>query len=64
MTGNRDWVSFDSYRLNLNLNILFPRNQLNYVIEEIKNPERWETRKRQAVDNITIVLNILLHVFL
>lgn len=64
MTGNRYWVSFDSYRLNLNLNILFPRNQLNYVIEEIKNPERWETRKRQAVDNITIVLNILLHVFL
>lgn len=63
MTGNRYWVSFDSYRLNLNLNILFPRNQLNYVIEEIKNPERWETRKRQAVDNITIVLNILLHVF-
>lgn len=33
-------MSFDSYRLNLNLNILFPRNQLNYVIEEIKNPER------------------------
>lgn len=64
MTGNRYWVSFDSYRLNLNLNILFPRNQLNYVIEEIKNPERWETRKRLAVDNITIVLNILLHVFL
>lgn len=63
MTGNRYWVSFDSYRLNLNLNILFPGNQLNYVIEEIKNPERWETRKRQAVDNITIVLNILLHVF-
>lgn len=63
MTGNRYWVSFDSYRLNLNLNILFPRNQLNYVIEEIKNPERWETRKRQAVDNNTIVLNILLHVF-
>lgn len=63
MTGNRYWVSFDSCRLNLNLNILFPRNQLNYVIEEIKNPERWETRKRQAVDNITIVLNILLHVF-
>lgn len=63
MTGNRYWVSFDSYSLNLNLNILFPRNQLNYVIEEIKNPERWETRKRQAVDNITIVLNILLHVF-
>lgn len=63
MTGNRYWVSFDSYRLKLNLNILFPRNQLNYVIEEIKNPERWETRKRQAVDNITIVLNILLHVF-
>lgn len=63
MTGNRYWVSFDSYRLNLNLNVLFPRNQLNYVIEEIKNPERWETRKRQAVDNITIVLNILLHVF-
>lgn len=64
MTGNRYWVSFDSYKFNLNLNILFPRNQLNYVIEEIKNPERWETRKRQAVDNITIVLNILLHVFL